>query len=544
MAVDPDVPPVIDAKLADHLEQSPHLTADVVLDTVQAVVANHEDTHDHSGGGAGLTEEQARAIAQQELAGHTEAAHSVPLATAAQAAQIQDKIDVLDAEAGQIQDKIDGLDAELILHQSDTPHLTEAQVLAIARQTAEAVLATHLTGQPHISESAIRASVALALAEHVAEHHTSEPPPPPPPPPPPVEFERVPASLLILEVDPDDVRTFGRDRPHGQAWAAGNMFQAGQTADYVGPRIPSQHRQGYQRTMDPDGNVHAWPMEPDAAGMRRTVRYGTYRDATGQRMFTIASQFRHADGYTREGNQVFGGWRVNTAIRRGPGESDPCTFDSAKSGLSAIGADTPIGPAAPIVTFAMRFRVAPWMFGSHFISGPIGLHEPGSRFSNPVGCAFTGGKLRFWSKHTPTPDPIDYSYSGPFQDLTIVNLDLPAPGSMWELVIRMKPDRTGADPLLEVWEGGQADGSLELLHRTDTPFGYTFTDPALNRRFHPDFELHPWHEWNGPGSGRLPLWNFDDTTPDGNVIYLDARRLLVSDKITAEQAAHDLASFR
>lgn len=469
MAVDPDVPPLIERAVADaidgHETNQPHLTADMV----RSIIADTTPTQ-------GITETKARAILDEAI---------------------------------------------------------------------ETAMARHLVEQSHYRHEAIRAVVTEVLEDTAT-------PPPPPPPPPAARFAKIPDERLILGIDPTRPETFNHTSI-GQKWAAGNMIQPYETTDHVGRQLPPAARAGYGLVMDPDGNVHSWPMANE-----RTHRYGAFTDDTG-RWFTIASQFRTGDGYLPTENRWYSGgievppnrgWRVNTGINRAPGQSDAVTFDSAKSGLSAIGADTPIGPNANIVHFGIRFRVAPWMHGSHSISGPISLHEPGHRFSSPVGALFNRGNLVFWAKHTPGPGGVRYDETHRMTDTLIYQLGLPAPGEVVELVVALRPDRTGANPFFGVYTVDLA-GDLVTQHETDEPLGWTFAADqvdqfgvSLNNRFYPVHELHPWHEWNSPGSGRHPLWNSDQSTADGPCIYLDSNRFTVSDQVTSIEVAHDLAAFR
>ena len=410
----------------------------------------------------------------------------------------------------------------------------------IARRVTEA-LATHYENHPHHTEAEIRDWIR----EMVESQRPVDPVPPTPP-----RGKRLPDSRMILSVDPNRPETMNADRPFGQVWAASNVFQLGETTDLVRDQLPESQRAGYGLQMQPDGSVHSWPMAD-----KTTVRYGPIVRG-GQIRFRLASQFRGprdnylgAAGNVRysKGREVDrGGWRINTRLRRGEGESDARTFDGTRSGQHANGADISVGPESPTLVYGFEVEGSSMMHGGVNLGGPISLHEPGYKLTGPINTHIYRGEIIFGSKTSKIAEPLNYETASmkDLEDRQLVKVPAPMPGERARFVVAARVDRTGrSNPFLEVWRVTERD--MVLVKRVDTPFGYGLVGSNReNDRFYPTLQSYLSGEWAFPTSrqvaqGMLP-WNFD---PHNYVYGMEFGTIGVSQDCTVEEMGEHLLSF-
>ncbi len=356
---------------------------------------------------------------------------------------------------------------------------------------------------------------------------------PPPLEPLPITLGRLPASEFVLLVDPAISRTMNAERPRGQAWGAGVLFQKDQTTSYLLTRLPAEHHEGYRLTMDPAGRIESWPMSDGT-----TVRYGPIERA-GRPRFRLASQFRLLDGYHPAHNKWINGWRVNVGVNRAPGHSDAHTFDSPRSGLSAIEADIAFGETA---VWYFEIEGHRFMHGEATVTGPLDFHEYGHTYSGPFYSTMGRGKISFGGKRF-GQEVIRYGSvsNGDLDDIHYGSIPAPGIGERMRVVVEMKIE--AGNNVVKVWTVTDRDMELRVDH-TDNLW-YVFDDAEKNRKNYPIIQCYPWREHNYPGSDRVrdghPLWNHDPTV--GDVVAAEFGCVGVTTKHAPEDVAGHVLSY-
>ncbi len=385
-------------------------------------------------------------------------------------------------------------------------------------------LRAHLIELGFVTEEGLKQTLA-DIADEIGNER-----PPPVDPTPPAPSRRLPAEDFIFLVDPNIPDTMNANRPFGQVWAAGDLLQKNQTRSYLFDRLPEQHRAGYGLTMNELGQVHSFRMEDQT-----TVRYGPFQRA-GQWRFRLASQFRLGDGYTREGNEWFGGWRINTKVDRTT--SDAHTFDAPRSELSAIEADIAFGET---VTWYFEIEGHRYMHGSASTNGPIDMHMYGHKYSGPFFASISRGRINFGGKRFGQQVITDRVSNGDLSDIHCGSIAAPMPGERLRVVVQSRIE--AGNNMVKVWTVTDQDMRLEVDHAD--VLWYQFDDERLNQKNYAKVQCYPWREHNYPGSDRViaghPLWNHDPSA--GNVISSEFGCVGVTKKHGPEAVGAHMLSY-
>lgn len=321
----------------------------------------------------------------------------------------------------------------------------------------------------------------------------------------------LPSSQLTIDINPDDINTWGPNRSEGQWIVGGDRFNPGaSTGNIFGlsfqsngtVRSPFTFQNGDDRVLYTDmvGGVNA------LCTQYQFVNDGSYQ----------APPANGGQGY------------VNSP------PSTPLFFDGSRGDLSFLNSTMRVGPGCTPFNGAFTFWGEDWHMASDATTAVWEFHAPvGTSGTSPVGMSIQNGQLTVFGRYSSTPvnPAININNQTQQQILGSVPINI----GNWNTVgISGCVDPDGAG-YFRLWTADEQGYSVAIDYGNG--FGYYLTDASQNDDFYHQLKQYDFHQYP---AATAPNW--DDSY--GNVRRMSWRSFSISSDPNVSEAdmyAHSLS---
>lgn len=335
---------------------------------------------------------------------------------------------------------------------------------------------------------------------------------------------RVANADLIIDVDPTDLSTWGKNRTEGQWKVGGDSFNPGA-----------------------NGSRHGLVWEADNA----TIESHAMRDGTVERLqqdtYNGRTVIHGAFQFIDDGSYTYQAGATNSAINVPP--SDELDFDGNRISIDHQNNLISVGPNASPIIYAISFVVEPWMFANDYTSGPWALHDPTIYRSGPILHSFRNGRLFLSGKYS--LDPIDPTSTANIATEWSASTSL-ALGSVGDIVTSVTEfvvDPGGAG-YAQWWTLNNLTGEMVQVGTVGNDFGWIYDEDHVsyageNDEFYPIMpNIYQFHQYSPPGvSNNWDLAGAGGVAGDQNSVF-NVRRFrffcgaVTQTKTAAEMVGH------